>query len=474
MPGTSTSIDPGAEADAGERYSRLHEELRRPARAMLRRAFHSAFCDDEIEDIYSSAWLGTLQALRKREDALTEEELRKYVLTAVANHASKELRRRGRRPTAPLDEARAVAASNTTPDERATDAEASRVTRDVLASLPQRRRTVMMLRYGWGLEPNEICSVMEGLSPRAYRREITRGVSELAERLQKVESGSWCEDREPVLRSYAAGLADAEETHQATTHLSHCRHCAELVGKLTGHLHDASGALVWTSAAGAIGEPMIGIGDRAAAAAERVGGAIDSLRERLPGGGADGGVEMTASQVAASGGTRGAGVAGAGVLTKLAGVGAAGKLALACVGVGAAAGACVATGIAPGAELLGAGEGEKFAGETRTPEPADGEPPLSFPPQIESPPTPGGTDTDDADGAEARKEEEPEGAEPTNAPAGSPAPTAPPEEHEFGLAGAANGTGGGSDSSGGGSGGGNGSGSGGGGGGSAVDKEFGP
>src|SRR5581483_4786434 len=77
-----------------ERSARLYEELRRPARAMVRRAFRRAFDDDEVEDLYSSAWLGTLRALAQRHQRLSDEEIRKYVLAAVANHASKELRRR--------------------------------------------------------------------------------------------------------------------------------------------------------------------------------------------------------------------------------------------------------------------------------------------------------------------------------------------------------------------------------------------
>jgi hypothetical protein len=35
-----------------ERSGRLYQELRRPARAMIRRAFRGTFADDEIEDIY--------------------------------------------------------------------------------------------------------------------------------------------------------------------------------------------------------------------------------------------------------------------------------------------------------------------------------------------------------------------------------------------------------------------------------------
>ena len=120
---------------------------------MLRRAFRGAFDDDEIEDVYSNAWLGTLRALERRHDQLSDEEIRKYVLTAVANHASKELRRRSRRPTAPLDAVHAIADDRTLPDERAAKLEESRITCDPPATLPPRRRAVMLLRYGWGSSP---------------------------------------------------------------------------------------------------------------------------------------------------------------------------------------------------------------------------------------------------------------------------------------------------------------------------------
>src|SRR5919197_6570206 len=128
-----------------ERAGRLYRQLRRPARAMVRRAFRGAFDDDEIDDVYSSAWLGTLRALERRHTELSDAEIRKYVLTAVANHASKELRRRKRRPTAPLDAVHAVADTGVSPDERASKLEESRITRDLLSSLPPRRRAVMLL-----------------------------------------------------------------------------------------------------------------------------------------------------------------------------------------------------------------------------------------------------------------------------------------------------------------------------------------
>lgn len=320
-----------------ERSGRLFGEFERPAKAMVRRAFRGAFADDELDDIYASAWLGTLRALATREAGLTDDEIRSYVFTAVANQAGKELRRRKRKPTAPLELVGAVAADADTPEERATGAEQSRITRDLLTSMPPRRRAVMLLRYGWGLEPKQVCALISGLSPRAYRKEVTRGVDELSEKLRAVETGRWCDDREPLLKALVAGIAGDDEVRQARAHLAHCRHCSDFVARLSGHLHElgssaaATGVIDGLDGHIAITDRLGDLGDRAASAFGRGGGAV-----------ADG-----PAQVAASGGARGAGAAGAGVLAKLAGIGAAGKLAIACVGGGVAVTACVAAGIGP-------------------------------------------------------------------------------------------------------------------------------
>src|SRR5919106_684644 len=304
-----------------ERAGVLYRELERPARAMVRRAFRGAFSDHEIEDIYSSAWVGTLRALERRQAELPDEEIRKYLLTAVANQASKELRRRRRKPTAPLELVGGVADSASTPDERAADAERSRVTRDLLSSLPPRRRAVMLLRYGWGLEPKQVCELVKGLSPRAYRKEITRGIDDLTECMRKLERGDWCSDREAVLKVYASGLADAEQLRQAQAHLSHCHECSEFVGRLTGHLHDLGAGLALPAAVDGI-DGHVGVFDRVADLGERV---RDSVAELLPRGGGERAQEAV-SAVVGAGGTRGAGAAGAGMLAKLAGLGTAGKV----------------------------------------------------------------------------------------------------------------------------------------------------
>jgi RNA polymerase sigma factor (sigma-70 family) len=239
------------DADSSARnevYGRLHTELQRPARAMVRRAFGGKFSDAEIEDIYANAWVGTLRALRNR-PTLTEAELRKYILTAVANHASKELRRRGRKPTAPLDSAPEIADHQAPPEERVVMREQSQITREILASLPKRRRAVLVFRYGWGLKPEEVCGLIKGLSHRAYRKEITKGVTEVVEKLRLVETGRWCADREPLIKAFVAGTADDDERHQAEQHLSNCRACAEFAGHLDNRLHGIGVAIALSGTA---------------------------------------------------------------------------------------------------------------------------------------------------------------------------------------------------------------------------------
>lgn len=343
--GTSTSIKRAAKAPLGQadracwhdRASALYEELKGPATRLVRRAYGSTFGADEIEDIYSSAWLGTLRALERRQAELDDEEVRSYLLTAVANHAGKEIRRRRRKPVAPLEAAGSVAQTGATPEEIAATRETGAVTRDVLSSLPPRRRAVMLLRYGWGLEPAEVCGLVEGLSPRAYRKEVTRGVDEIAARIKLVESGEWCAEREPLLKAYASGLADEDQSLQAQRHISHCRSCAEFVGRLSGQLHELGSGLLLVPGALDAADGHLGI-------LGKLKDTADSVRESALGvfGRTDAAEGMTLAT-----GARGAGVGGAGLGAKLAGIGAGGKAALACVGGGLAATACIVAGVGP-------------------------------------------------------------------------------------------------------------------------------
>lgn len=412
-----------------ERAGRLFVEFERPAKAMVRRAFRGAFDADELDDIYSGAWIGTLRALAGRHTELADDEVRSYVLTAVANQASKELRRRRRKPTAPLELVGSVPDSGESPEERVASREQSSIARDVLASLPPRRRAVMLLRYGWGLEPSHVCALIEGLSPRAYRKEITRGVDELAAKMRAVESGEWCTDREPLLKSFAAGLADEDERRQARAHLAHCRACAGFVARLSGHLHDVGGSV---GAVGAIDglDGNLALAERLVDLGERVGGLVAR--------GSANGVGEVSGPLIGSGGARGAGVAGAGVLAKLAGVGAAGKLALACVGGGVAVTACIAAGVTPlGGDSKPTPERERTA--NKHPDPKRAKPVhVAVSPSLAGDEGTAAAPADGAvDSAPAPADREPEPAPEAKAPAPTVEVSAPPEEQEFGVAAAA-------------------------------------
>ncbi len=477
----SLAAPPGASAAWRERSARLYEELKRPSQALVRRAFRDAFTDDEIEDVYSNAWLGTLRALGRRHQELDDGEVRKYVLTAVAHNASKEIRRRKRNPVAPLEGVHAVPDDSLPPDEATTKREQSRVARDVLSSLPPRRRAVMLLRYGWGLEPHQVCGLVKGLSPRAYRKEITRGVDELAAKLRRVESGEWCADREPLLKAYASGLADEEQRRQAQQHLSHCRHCTDFVGRLSGHLHDIGSAAAVPAAADVVGDGRVSLLDRAADGLHRV---KESTLGALGPGGGDGAGEAPAQTLGVSGGARGAGAAGTGVLAKLAGAGAGAKLAAACLSGGVAATTCLATGVLParlpdinggvpekhvtsGADARQVGHParaqaarlgapyEDVGAEVPPPKPNPAPPTTTTTPVATPPPTPPPTTTTSTPTYTTT---------PTTTTSYRIEPSAPPTEQEYGVASAATTSTTGSSSTSGG----------GGGGGSAVKQEFGP
>ena len=331
-----------AGASWDERCAALFEDLRKPARVMVYRAFGRAFSAEEVEDVYANAWTSTLAALRGRERTMSDEDLRSYLLTAVANHASKEMRRRTRKPSSPLEDVHAQVLADPhqlSPDERASGSETGSQARDVLSSLPPRRRAVMLLRYGWGLEPKEVCRLVDGLSSRAYRKEVTRGVEQMIERFRSVETGEWCETREPLLRDYVAGTADEDRRRQALEHIAHCRACHELVTRLHSDLHELAAPLAWLSITGTIGERELSIGERLSALLERgrdaAGAAAGQTGEAATG----------ATAAAAGTGARAVGATGAGIVAKLAGIGTAGKVAVGCVGVVGAA--CVAGGVVP-------------------------------------------------------------------------------------------------------------------------------
>jgi hypothetical protein len=296
------------------------------------------------------------------------------------------------------------------------------MTREVLGSLPPRRRAVLVYRYGWNLDPDEVCGLVEGLSPRAYRKEIERGVAEVAKKMRLVDEGGWCETREPLLRAVVAGAADEDQERQARRHLANCRACATFVGRLNGHLHELGGI----AAIGIVANPAA---LDPSTLAERAVGVIDRAKASIAsafGRGSEA-AEQAAGTVVASGGTRGAGLAGAGAFAKLAGLGAVPKLVAACVGSSAAATACIAAGVVPGLEpdpepsrpnSAKVRQVDVTPGETKR---------HAALPLAEEEPAPGPDPSPEPDPEPAPATPAPAGDEQTAAPAPAPAPEPQPE-----------------------------------------------
>ena len=284
---------------------------------------------------------------RAKARRLSDEEIRSYLLTAVANHASKELRRRSRRPTAPL-EAIHRPRRPPLPDERA----ASSRTRESPATCwpppaSATRGDAPALRLGARATPG--LRAGEGPFAAGLPQGDHAGVDELTEKLRLVERGEWCADREPVLKAYAAGLADAEQQRQARAApialppLRRVRRQAQRPPARHRRLARGVGAVMRSTTVAsrlrtgwAIWSTECGIGGQRS----RQGPRRRRRRGRQP--------KPRACPAAPGAPARRARVS----LAKLAGFGTAGKLAAVCLGGGAAATVCLAAGLVP-AELPG-------------------------------------------------------------------------------------------------------------------------
>ena len=131
-------------------------------------------------------------------------------------------------------------------------------------------------------------------------------MDEMARKMRQVEAGEWCDERESLLKAFAAGMANEDEVRQAEKHLSHCKPCSEFVARLSGHLHDLGSAVVVPGALDSL--------DGHVSLPDRIGELVDRVR-----GGGQGQTANEAASLATSG--RGTGAVGGGVAAKVASLG---------------------------------------------------------------------------------------------------------------------------------------------------------
>jgi len=302
------AVTAGRKRAAVELVAREEAELRRAARRF-------SLCEDDADDAYQRA----LEIVLTKAPSERPRDLLRWTKTVVKHEALALRRYRERMLGMDVDEVgdpvERLATDNAGPGERTEQREANARTREALRALkPAELRSLTLLAAGYSYA--EI-GERTGYSRTKVNRSLVEGRERFRRLLAGSESGERCEQLLPLLSAYCDGEADAANEAAVREHLRACAAC-----RATMRSYRATPATVAALA------PAL---PAARSLLERAQELLVGLHSRLPGGGGDaGGV----AQVAAAGGSRGAGSA---ALAKL--------LAVCAGAVGGAA--CVATGVAP-------------------------------------------------------------------------------------------------------------------------------
>jgi RNA polymerase sigma factor (sigma-70 family) len=305
--GTATA---GRKRAAIELVARGDSELRQAARRY-------SLCEDDAEDAYQRA----LEILLVKAPSDRPRELIRWMKTVVKHEALAIRRYRERMLGVGADEVgdpvERLAALGAGPGERTERREQVARSREALQALkPAELRALTLLAAG--------CSYAEigritGFSQTKVNRCLAEGRERFRRLLTRSEDGTRCAELSPLLSAYCDGEAGAEGEATVREHLRACAGCRARLRAYRA-----------TPAAVAALAPALPV---SRSLLERAQELLAGLHSRLPGAG--GGGDAGIAQVAAAGGTRGAGMA---ALAK--------ALAI-CAGTVGGAAACVATGVAP-------------------------------------------------------------------------------------------------------------------------------
>ncbi len=317
----------GAEAAARKRaavetYSRHEETLRRQARRF-------SLCADDADDALQRA----LEILLRKAPTTDARELIRWTQTVVKHEALAIRRERERLLGGPagadgeeVDWVALIPAEGAGVDERVERREAIARSREALQALkPQELRALSLLAEGYSYR--EI-GEMTGFSQTKINRCLAEGRERFRSLIARSEDGSRCAELRPLLSAFCDGEAGAAEERELREHLRACTHCRATLR--------AYRAVPAAAAALAPALPLH------RSLFERAHDAALGLAARFGGGGGD----SALSGVAASGGSRGAGMA---VLAKALAV---------CAGTVGGAAACAATGVIPAPLALDSGREE--------------------------------------------------------------------------------------------------------------------
>lgn len=300
----------GRKRAAVELVAREDAELRQTARRF-------SLCEDDAEDAYQRA----LEILLVKAPNDRPRELIRWMKTVV-KHEALAIRRYRERMLGVGDDGMGdpiarIASAGAGPGEQLERGEWVARSREALRALkPAELRALTLLAAGYSYaEIGEIT----GFSQTKVNRCLAEGRQRFRHLLMRSEDGSRCTELAPLLSAYCDGEASDEGEVAVREHLRACAAC-----RTTMRAYRA------TPAAAAALAPALPV---SRSLLERAQEFFMGLHSRLPGSGGSG--DTGVSQIAAAGGTRGAGMA---ALAK--------ALAI-CAGTVGGAAACVATGVVP-------------------------------------------------------------------------------------------------------------------------------
>jgi RNA polymerase sigma factor (sigma-70 family) len=295
--------------------------------ALKRTARRYSLDAEDAEDAYQRA----LEIVLIKAPTTDARELIRWTQTvtkheALALRQSRERLLGHARDTGPsgasADPVALIPATNDTPEEQVERREAIARSREALQALkPAELRALSLLAEGYSYA--EI-GEMTGFSQTKINRVLAEGRDRFRSLLSSSEDGSRCRQMGPLLSAFCDGEASEGESEAVREHLRACGHCRSTMRAYRAAPRIA--IALWPSLV-----PSRSLLERAHALLSGVG-------SRLPGVGS-GDADSTATQMVASGGSKGVGMA---ALAKL--------LAL-CAGAAGGAAACVATGVLPAPDL---------------------------------------------------------------------------------------------------------------------------
>jgi len=310
-------VEQGTTTDEAARKRAAVEMIAKHEAALKRTARRYSFDAEDAEDAYQRALeiaLTKAPTTDPRELIRWTQTVTKHEALAVRRSREKLLGYQPKREGEELDPVAAIPARSAGPDEQAERREDLARSREALQALkPAELRALGLLAEGYSYA--EI-GEMTGWTRTKINRLLAEGRARFRSLIAGSEDGGRCRELQPLLSAFCDGEASPRDVTTVREHLRACAHCRATVRAYRAAPRIA-GALL----------PLL---PSSRSLLERAQELAANVWSRLPGTSG----ESVATQVAAAGGSRGAGMA------------ALAKLLTVCAGAAGGA-ACVATGVLP-------------------------------------------------------------------------------------------------------------------------------